>query len=105
MRILVTGGAGFIGSEFARATLRGELSGLVGAQVTVLDKLTYSGNLANLSPVADHPRYQFVHGDTADPDLVHEVVAGHDVIVHFAAETHVDRSIHSAREFVRSNIL
>ncbi|MBY8870729.1 dTDP-glucose 4,6-dehydratase [Micromonospora sp. PLK6-60] len=105
MRILVTGGAGFIGSEFARATLRDELPGSEGAQVTVLDKLTYSGNLANLAPVADNPRYRFVHGDIADPDLVDEVVAGHDLIVHLAAETHVDRSIQSAREFAHSNVL
>jgi dTDP-glucose 4,6-dehydratase len=105
MRILVTGGAGFIGSEFTRATLRGELPGSAGAQVTVLDKLTYSGNLANLEPVAGDPRYRFVHGDIADADLVDEVVAGHDAIVHFAAETHVDRSIQSAREFARSNVL
>jgi dTDP-glucose 4,6-dehydratase len=105
MRILVTGGAGFIGSEFTRATLRDDLPGSEGAQVTVLDKLTYSGNLANLEPVAGNPRYLFVHGDTADPDLVDEVVAGQDAIVHFAAETHVDRSIQSAREFARSNVL
>lgn len=105
MRILVTGGAGFIGSEFARATLRDELPGSEGAQVTVLDKLTYSGNLANLEPVAGSPRYRFVHGDTADPELVDRVVAGQDVIVHFAAETHVDRSIQSARQFARSNVL
>ncbi|MEV0155862.1 dTDP-glucose 4,6-dehydratase [Micromonospora sp. NPDC050686] len=105
MRILVTGGAGFIGSEFTRATLRDELPGSEGAQVTVLDKLTYSGNLANLAPVADNPRYRFVHGDIADPELVDEVVAGHDLIVHLAAETHVDRSIQSAREFAHSNVL
>jgi dTDP-glucose 4,6-dehydratase len=105
MRILVTGGAGFIGSEFTRATLRGELPGSEGAEVTVLDKLTYSGNLANLEPVAGHPGYRFVHGDIADPVRVDEAVAGQDVIVHFAAETHVDRSIQSAREFARSNVL
>ncbi|MEV0899185.1 dTDP-glucose 4,6-dehydratase [Actinoplanes sp. NPDC049802] len=105
MRILVTGGAGFIGSEFARAVLRDELPGSEGAQVTVLDKLTYSGNLANLDPVADNPRYRFVHGDIADPALMDEVVAGHDVIVHFAAETHVDRSIQSGLAFAHSNVL
>ncbi|GGT07987.1 dTDP-glucose 4,6-dehydratase [Nonomuraea spiralis] len=101
MRILVTGGAGFIGSEFVRATLRDS----PGTRVTVLDKLTYSGNLENLDPVAGHPGLRFVQGDTADPLVADEVVAGQDVIVHFAAETHVDRSIVSATGFVLSNVL
>lgn len=105
MRILVTGGAGFIGSEFVRATLRGELPGSAGTSVTVLDKLTYSGNLANLDPVRDHPGFRFVPGDTCDAVLVDDLVAGHDAIVHFAAETHVDRSIVSADQFVRTNVL
>ncbi len=105
MKILVTGGAGFIGSEFVRATLRGELPGSAGTSVTVLDKLTYSGNPANLAPVADHPGYRFVRGDTSDPRVVDEVVAGHDAVVHFAAETHVDRSIVSADRFVRTNVV
>lgn len=101
MRILVTGGAGFIGSEFVRATLRDS----PGTRVTVLDKLTYSGNLENLAPVAGHPGLRFVRGDTADPLVADEAVAGQDAIVHFAAETHVDRSIVSATGFVRSNVL
>ncbi|MFD1832742.1 dTDP-glucose 4,6-dehydratase [Streptomyces desertarenae] len=105
MRILVTGGAGFIGSEFVRSALRGELPGSEGAHVTVLDKLTYSGNLENLAPVAAHPRFRFVTGDTCDARLVDDVVAGHDVIVHFAAESHVDRSIDTATQFVLSNVL
>jgi dTDP-glucose 4,6-dehydratase len=105
MRILVTGGAGFIGSQYVRAALRGELPGSVDADVTVLDKLTYSGNLDNLAPVADHPRYGFVQGDTCDPLLLDDVVPGHDVIVHFAAETHVDRSIRNAAAFARSNVV
>ncbi|GIH67782.1 dTDP-glucose 4,6-dehydratase [Sphaerimonospora thailandensis] len=105
MRILVTGGAGFIGSEFVRATLRGELPDSADTRVTVLDKLTYSGNMANLAPVAGHPGFRFVHGDICDPLLVDEVVAGHDAVVHFAAETHVDRSIVSAAEFARTNVL
>jgi dTDP-glucose 4,6-dehydratase len=105
MRLLVTGGAGFIGSEFVRSTLRGELPGSAGAHVTVLDRLTYSGNLRNLDPVADHPRYRFVRGDVSDPLAVDEVVAGHDAIVHFAAETHVDRSLVSAARFVQTNVL
>jgi dTDP-glucose 4,6-dehydratase len=101
VRILVTGGAGFIGSEFVRATLRDS----PGTRVTVLDKLTYSGNLENLAPVAGHPNLRFVHGDTADPLVADEAAAGQDAIVHFAAETHVDRSIVSATGFVRSNVL
>jgi dTDP-glucose 4,6-dehydratase len=104
-RILVTGGAGFIGSEFVRSTLRGLLPGSAGSRVTVLDKLTYSGNLANLDPVADHPGYRFVRGDTCDPLVVDEVVAGQDAIVHFAAETHVDRSLVEPAEFVRTNVV
>jgi dTDP-glucose 4,6-dehydratase len=104
VRILVTGGAGFIGSEFVRSTLLGELPGSAGTRVTVLDKLTYSGNLQNLAPVADLPAYRFIHGDTCDPVAVEKAVAGQDAIVHFAAESHVDRSIIAAAEFVRSNV-
>ncbi|GAA3156170.1 dTDP-glucose 4,6-dehydratase [Planomonospora alba] len=97
MKILVTGGAGFIGSHYVR-TLAAEGR----AAVTVLDKLTYAGNLANLDPVLD--RIRFVHGDICDADLVGPLVAEHDTVVHFAAESHVDRSILSAAEFVRTNV-
>lgn len=105
MKILVTGGAGFIGSEFVRSSLRGELPDSAGVKITVLDKLTYSSNLANLAPVADLPGYQFIRGDTCDARLVNEVVAGHDAIVHFAAETHVDRSILAPAQFVKTNVV
>jgi dTDP-glucose 4,6-dehydratase len=105
VRILITGGAGFIGSAFTRALLAGELPGATGASATVLDNLSYSGNLANLSSIANHPDYTFVHGDICDADLVDQLMSGHDAVVHFAAESHVDRSINSAAPFVTSNVL
>jgi dTDP-glucose 4,6-dehydratase len=105
MRILITGGAGFIGSAYARALLAGDLPGATGASVTVLDNLSYSGNLANLTSIASHPGYTFVHGDVCDADLVDQLMPGHDAVVHFAAESHVDRSINSAAPFVTSNVL
>ena len=101
-RILVTGGAGFIGSHYVRTLLMGGYPGWAGAKVTVLDKLTYAGNLANLAPVAG--RFTFVHGDICDPALLSAVVPGHDVVVNFAAESHVDRSIAAAAEFVTTNV-
>jgi dTDP-glucose 4,6-dehydratase len=105
VRILVTGGAGFIGSEYVRMLLTGTGPQLAPSAVTVLDKLTYSGNLANLDPVREDPRLRFVQGDICDAALVDEVIAGHDVIVHFAAESHVDRSISGAATFVTTNVL
>jgi dTDP-glucose 4,6-dehydratase len=105
MKVLVTGGAGFIGSEFVRMNLMGELAGSAGIEITVLDKLTYSGNLANLTPVARFPGYRFVRGDVCDTTVVDDVVAGQDAIVHFAAETHVDRSILAPAPFVKTNIV
>src|ERR1700733_7284221 len=103
MRILVTGGAGFIGSHYVRTLLAGGYPGYSGAQVTVYDKLTYAGNLANLDPVRDSPRYPFVQGDICDSVKLGEVLPGHDAVVNFAAESHVDRSIAGAAEFVTSN--
>ncbi len=100
----MTGGAGFIGSNYVRRLLGGGY-GPDAASVTVLDKLTYSGNPANLAGVAAHPAYRFVQGDICDPDVVDAEVAQADVIVHFAAETHVDRSIHGSAEFVRTNVV
>jgi dTDP-glucose 4,6-dehydratase len=105
MKVLVTGGAGFIGSEFVRMNLLGELPHSTGIEITVLDKLTYASNLANLAPVADFSTYHFVRGDICDNAVVDEAVAGHDAIVHFAAETHVDRSILAPAQFVTSNVL
>ncbi len=99
----MTGGAGFIGSSYVRAVLQDEYAEVAGAAVTVLDTLTYSGNRANV-PESD-PRLTFVRGDIRDADLVRGLLPGHDVIVHFAAESHVDRSINSAVPFVETNML
>ncbi|GAB1641104.1 dTDP-glucose 4,6-dehydratase [Krasilnikovia sp. MM14-A1259] len=105
MNLLVTGGAGFIGSHFVRSVLTDALDGLAGARVTVLDKLTYAGNFGNLGPVAQHRRLDFVPGDVCDAALLDRVVRGHDAIVHFAAESHVDRSILAAAEFAMTNVV
>ncbi|MGE5619290.1 MAG: dTDP-glucose 4,6-dehydratase [Sphingomonadaceae bacterium] len=100
MRLLVTGGAGFIGSNFVRYTL----SRYPDYQVVVLDKLTYAGNLANLADMADNPNYRFVRGDIADQQLVDGLAAEVDAIVNFAAETHVDRSIMDAGSFIQTDV-
>ncbi|GAA3991609.1 dTDP-glucose 4,6-dehydratase [Allokutzneria multivorans] len=105
MRVLVTGGAGFIGSNYVRKVLTGAYPAFAEAEVVVLDKLTYAGNEANLDPVASHPRYRFVKGDISDAGLVSEVMSGVSTVVHFAAESHVDRSIHGASDFVLTNVL
>ncbi len=105
MKVLVTGGAGFIGSHYVRTLLSGGYPGYAGATVTVLDKLTYSGNRDNLAPVAGDPGLTLVEGDIVDRDLVEDLVRAHDVVVHFAAESHVDRSIAGAEPFVVTNVL
>jgi len=103
VQIFVTGGAGFIGSAYVRALLQDEYAGAVGASVTVLDLLSYSGNRANL-PESDS-RLRFVSGDISDSALLRDILPGHDAVVHFAAESHVDRSISGALPFVATNVL
>ncbi|MFD4413422.1 dTDP-glucose 4,6-dehydratase [Streptomyces sp. NPDC058251] len=102
MRILVTGGAGFIGSHYARTMLDGGYPGFEDAHVTVLDQLTYAGRRDNLP--AAHPRLTFVRGNILDRELLRSVLDGQDAVVHFAAESHVDRSIESGTAFVRTNV-
>ena len=101
--ILVTGGAGFIGSNFVRLAL----SRLPDCRLVNLDKLTYAGNLANLAGCDEDPRYRFVHGDIRDSELLTKLFAEEniDTVVHFAAESHVDRSIEGPAEFIQTNIL
>jgi dTDP-glucose 4,6-dehydratase len=101
MKLLVTGGAGFIGSCFVRTALKEGWA----KQVVNFDKLTYAGNLENITPVAEHPGYRFVHADICDADAVERALRDEapDAIVHFAAESHVDRSIHSPAPVIQTN--
>jgi dTDP-glucose 4,6-dehydratase len=102
MRLLVTGGAGFIGSNFVRRIIGGTSSGI--GQVTVLDKLTYAGTLKNLDMLPKNS-FEFIKGDILDSELINELSKRHDAIVNFAAESHVDRSITSTRDFIETNVL
>ncbi|QLH77287.1 dTDP-glucose 4,6-dehydratase [Halosimplex rubrum] len=99
MRTLVTGGAGFIGSNYVRHRLA-----RTGDEVVTLDALTYAGSADNLAGVRDHDRHEFVEGDVRDEGLVTDLVADADAVVHFAAESHVDRSIDGAAPFVSTNV-
>jgi len=102
MRLLVTGGAGFIGSNFVRRIIDGTFPGI--DRVTVLDKLTYAGTLKNLEMLPKNS-FEFIKGDISDSGLVGELSKRHDAIINFAAESHVDRSITGARDFIETNVL
>lgn len=102
MRLLVTGGAGFIGSNFVRRVVDGSLTGI--DRITVLDKLTYAGTLSNLE-MLPKGSFEFIKGDITDPVLVDRLTKQNDAVVNFAAESHVDRSITGARDFIETNVL
>ena len=109
-RVLVTGGAGFIGSHYVRRILGAESSPAPSPlqdldTVIVLDKLTYAGNLANLASVVDDPRLELIIGDICDGNLVDSVLPGVDAVINFAAETHVDRSIQGPQDFIMTNVV
>jgi dTDP-glucose 4,6-dehydratase len=101
VRLVVTGGAGFIGSNFVRFMLARHDD----VEIVNLDKLTYAGNLENLRDLEDDPRYTFVHGDICDASVVGEALRDADAVVNFAAETHVDRSISGPQDFIRTDVL
>ncbi|MEY3575023.1 MAG: dTDP-glucose 4,6-dehydratase, partial [Actinomycetota bacterium] len=98
MKIFVTGGAGFIGSNYARWVLRN-----TDHSITVYDALTYAGNLSTMRDLDDNPRFSFVKGNICHPGDIEAAMAGHDWVVHFAAESHVDRSIASGEDFILTN--
>ena len=101
VEVLVTGGAGFIGSNFVRHALETHQDW----RVTTLDKLTYAGRMETLKDVIDHPRHRFVRGDIADASIAAPLVNSSNIVVHFAAETHVDRSILEAAEFIKTDVI
>jgi len=105
MKLLVTGGAGFIGSNFVRMALTDKFPDFNVEELTVLDLLTYAGDEENLKPVASDKRYKFVKGDIRDLELVKKLMQDADQVVHFAAESHVDRSIEGGSEFVSTNVM
>src|ERR1700681_3654799 len=100
MKILVTGGAGFIGSNFIRIVLETRKN----HQIVNYDKLTYAGNLANLHSIEHHAGYQFVKGDICDPVVAEAAMRGCDAVIHFAAESHVDRSIYEPAPVIQTNV-
>ena len=105
MNILVTGGAGFIGSNFVRMALQNKFPNFEVTKLTVLDLLTYAGDKENLKPIQDDSRFEFVKGDIRDLNLASKLMSKHEYLVHFAAESHVDRSIEGGPEFVSTNVM
>ena len=105
MNILVTGGAGFIGSNFVRMALQNKFPNFEVTKLTVLDLLTYAGDKENLKPIQDDSRFDFVKGDIRDLNLATKLMSNHEYVVHFAAESHVDRSIEGGSEFVSTNVM
>jgi dTDP-glucose 4,6-dehydratase len=103
MNLVVTGGAGFIGSNYVKRALKSNLLKI--EKIVVVDNLTYAGSQENLADVMDDPRFTFIKGDICDQGLIEKVLTGMDQIIHFAAESHVDRSIDSSDAFVRTNVL
>jgi dTDP-glucose 4,6-dehydratase len=99
VKVLITGGCGFIGSEVLRVALEH------GHEVVNLDKLTYAGNTANVAELMGDPRYAFIHGDIADPDIARQAVQGCEVVINLAAESHVDRSLHNPTEFIETDVV
>ena len=104
MKFLITGGAGFIGSAFTRMLLNGDFN-VIPTHVTVVDALTYSGNLKTLMPIEFSPKFRFIKGDICDQEMIATLIRTTDVIINFAAETHVDRSIVNQMPFIRTNVL
>ena len=100
MNLLITGGAGFIGSNFIRLVL----NSIPECKIVNLDKLTYAGNLDNLKDVENHPNYTFIKGDICDRKILEDIMSGIDAVVHFAAETHVDKSIKDAGIFIDTDV-
>jgi dTDP-glucose 4,6-dehydratase len=103
MKVIVTGGAGFIGSNYVKQRLKEKEETL--SELVVIDKLTYAGTLENLESVINNPKLTFIKGDICDEKLVDKLFIGADQVIHFAAESHVDRSIESSSEFIRTNVL
>jgi dTDP-glucose 4,6-dehydratase len=102
LRVLVTGGAGFIGSNYVRKVLDGSFQGIT--SLTILDKLTYAGTLSNFACISTDS-FEFIKGDICDDELVTKLMSRHDAVINFAAESHVDRSIHSSRDFIQTNVM